>query len=201
VSPALVRVLLSMLEPDPDRRAKAIDPGLERMAREAQGRAQPSASPGPAMYGPEAREARQRAREARREQRRRERDLAWRAQWDEQGPRPGGLSHAMVVLALVVAEIAVMVATRVVVPTVLVALSIVFGKGMRDAARAVAAAGTRATEGIARTRQRLGGRSVEGRVRVSEPDVPSRARVDAGDAEAEEEAAAVDEAGEARRRR
>ena len=101
-------------------------------------------------------------------------------------------------LALLAAEIAVMLATRIVVPLVLTMLSVVFGRGLREAARAVSEAGGRATSGIAGARRRLTGAAPEERVRVA--DAP-RARVDVGEAEAEEEAAAVDEASEARRRR
>jgi tRNA A-37 threonylcarbamoyl transferase component Bud32 len=194
VSPGLVRLLSWMLDPDPDRRAQSIAAGLDGLSRDGQRRAPPFRPPEEPLRGREGREARRRARAEQREQR----QAALRLRLREGTPRATGLIYVVLVLGLVAAEIAVTVATRVVVPLVLTLLSIVFGRGLREAARAVSEAGGRATSGIAGARRRLTGAAPEERVRVA--DAP-RARVDVGEAEAEEEAAAVDEASEARRRR
>src|SRR5439155_8365343 len=70
----------------------------------------------------------------------------WRREW-----RGGAVPWFIVVLvglALTIAQLAVLIATRVVVPTVLVLLSLVLGRRLRDAARAVSEAGARAHDAM-----------------------------------------------------
>ncbi len=73
---------------------------------------------------------------------------AWRAPW---------FIIVAFTLALVVAQIAVTIALRVAVPMVLVMLSIVFGAGLRRAARNVSGAGREAGDAIRRAREVVGG--------------------------------------------
>jgi Protein kinase domain len=90
-------------------------------------------------------------------------------------------------VALVVAQLAVTLALRVAVPIMLVLLSIVFGAGLRRAARNVAGAGKEAGDAIRRARDVVGGDgrgddgvrvdSVDERVRVREEEDEHRARV------------------------
>jgi hypothetical protein len=100
---------------------------------------------------------------------------AWRAPW---------FIIFAFTLALVVAQIAVTLALRVAVPLVLLLLSVLFGAGLRRAAKNVAGAGKEADDAIRRAREVVGGeagrdvgiRVEDDRMRVPE-DVDRRARV------------------------
>jgi serine/threonine protein kinase len=100
---------------------------------------------------------------------------AWRAPW---------LIILVFTIALLVAQLAVTLALRVVVPTVLVLLSILFGAGLRRAARGVSGAGREAGKAIGRARGVVAGRQ-EGAIRVS-TDEAERARVRAEDSDDDE---------------
>jgi hypothetical protein len=95
----------------------------------------------------------------------------WRAPW---------LFVVIFTIALLVAQLAVTLALRVVVPTVLVILSILFGAGLRRAARGVSGAGQEAGDALGRARGILAGRQRnDDQIRVSA--VEDRARVRADD--------------------
>jgi serine/threonine protein kinase len=183
VSPALVRLLGTMLEPDPDKRAQSLGPGLATLGE-------------PAPRPRDRPEPRRPAREDRRDERR-ERHLARREPRHGSGGLVPGLVFAVVMLSLTIAEIAVMLALRVAVPLLLTMLSLVFGKGLRRAAERVAASGKTAATSIRRIRDglRVPEREIGARVVDGAPGL----RVDPGDAEAEQEAA-EDEAAAAERR-
>jgi tRNA A-37 threonylcarbamoyl transferase component Bud32 len=197
VSPDLVRALGAMLVPDPDQRAPTIEAALDGVR-------------GPATIPPydsagqkQRRELRRLARDARQEERRRR-----RAARRPLGPLPG-LILIIVLLALTVAQIAVGLALRVVVPTVLTILSLFFGAGLRRAAESTREAGRVAHAAIRRAQKSLDRSAPEPGVRVAEPEpapepVPQAriAQDDDGDEDADEEAEeeARDDA-KARRRR
>jgi len=198
VSPALVRALSAMLVPDPDARAKEIAPLLSGL--EGRGRSSGAASEPPAREalrrGHEGREGRHALRrlerEARHEERRQRREAARRE-------RPPAMLPALVLLvvllALTVAEIAVTLALRVAVPTVLTILSIFFGEGLRRAAANTRTAGKVAAAAIGRTRRALARDPSTPPVRVEVAGAPDpRIRVEARDTEAAENEAAEDEA-------
>jgi hypothetical protein len=183
VSPAMVRLLGTLLEPDPDKRAQSLGPGLATLGR----------APEPERKRP-SREDRHAQRHAERDRRRAERDAYREARLAgrERDPLPG-IVLMLVTFGLIVAEIAVTVALRVIVPVVLTVLSVVFGKGMRRAADTVSDAGKRATAAIRRTR------ADEVRIRVEQEAEAPRLRIGATGADDEEEAA-EDEAAAAEKR-
>jgi tRNA A-37 threonylcarbamoyl transferase component Bud32 len=253
-SPALVRALEAMLEPDPDRRASRIGPLVESL-RSAAPNPTPSAKPsspraakdtrrgleqdferdieeavhhieqGFSRLGEEwrreaqkdkwtrkaekaARKVERKAeRDARRHERRAER-FAHRAEaWNRTGP-PEGLPQpiaGLFLLGLMIAQIAVMVALRVVVPVLLTVLSVFFGKGMRNAAKRVFEAGKTAHEAMERAKGVIRSQVQEapGGARIAEQpeENPARtkARIATDEAEApdEDEARAEEEAAEA----
>ncbi len=176
-SDRMIRVLEKMLEPDPDRRARSIGPLLKELdqPRSSGARGRPARPPAP--WEPEwrerferemqqwnshyqgkharrqaRREARWARREAKREARRRERGLR-RVPW------PFSMVLAIVFTVVIVL---VSIATQLVVPLVLLALSIVFGRAMREAASTVREAGRSAVEGIHQSRRWLRGNAGEG---------------------------------------
>lgn len=173
VSPALVRALASMLDPDPDVRPASIDPLLAELGRERAGQGTRRAPP-PVAQG------RRRVGEG-------------------EGAEPAGgiggaLVFGVVVLALALAELAVMAALRLLVPLILTALSLIFGARLRDAAARVSRAGKRAGASIARARATVRGQGTRPRVRVDESvGNPRRARVAIDEDAAEHEAEAEQE--------
>jgi hypothetical protein len=105
------------------------------------------------------------ARRAERDERRRVERAARRRQ------RRGRLPWFVVLpvfLALTVAQVAVLLTMRLVVPFVLVLLSLVFGRGLRAAAASVASAGDRARAAMTRAAGAIEGPDEEARVRVDE---------------------------------
>jgi hypothetical protein len=150
----LARMLASMLVPDPDRRASSIDDALARRAR-------------PETPAPTPKSKKQRRREAR-EARRRRRALRRARGWPL-------LPRAVAKLGLLVASIVVWVVVGMVVPVVLMLLSILFGAGLRRAARACANAARRAGGAMGRASAWLSGARAddadeEARVRVADDD-------------------------------
>jgi hypothetical protein len=138
---ALTRTLERMLEPDPERRVGRIE--VPRASRE-ETRGRESRAEG--SYRRDARRAR---REARREARRARREglRPTRHRSSFRGP-VGFLPLFFVLVGLSVARLAVTVALSVVVPTVLVTLSLLFGPALREAARAVTRGGRRAYDAL-----------------------------------------------------
>jgi serine/threonine protein kinase len=194
VSQDLVRALSAMLAPDPDQRAPTIEAALDGVR-------------GPATIPPfdsaghkQRRELRRLARDARQDERRRR-----RAARRSRIPL-GGLILTVVLLALTLAQIAVVLALRVVVPTILTLLSLFFGKGLRRAAANVSDAGRIAVAAIARAQNSLRGIEPEPGVRVAEP-APAPRRIardedeDEDDDDEEAENEARDDDAKARRRR
>ncbi len=200
VDPTLRRTLAAMLEPDPDRRVAAV-PSLAEPPRPART---------PRASAPRARDARTAAREAARDAR----EAAWEARRvareaklearalrrRERAERRAGLRgpipfpiRLMFVLGLAVAQVAVAVALRALVPVLLVTLSLFFGSKLRVAARRVGEAGARAGAAIARAHGRMYGSGEDPRVRVDagrDEEGAERVRVDDEQAEAEAEARA-----------
>lgn len=214
-SPSIVRALTAMLEPDPDRRATRLRPLLDvgrRETKEAHAKAQKAPQEDPWNFKRDRREQRRQSRELRRQLKRDVRALALEGRRIQRSQRDSGLPGlflAFAILGLSVAELAVLVALRAVVPTMLVILSVFFGKGLRVAAWRVANTGTTAGEALRRAKEAVRGRQaavdaerlrVDPGIRVTAPDDPADTA-----AEAEEERAAEDaedeEAREADRKR
>lgn len=176
VDPGLRDAIAAMVEPDPDRRV-AVIPSVERAApRRGSAKAEPK---------PRGREARRAEREARREERDARRALRRRR---SRGPMPWPI-HLLVTLALVLARVAVVVVVRVFVPLLLTMMSLVFGPKLREAARRVADAGTRASNAMGRAFERVEAEeelaATDVRVRVDDDE---RIRVDQRATQEEEEA-------------
>jgi len=147
----LVETLSQMLAPDPDTRPSRIAPLLERFARRDRDREEPSRDKDERSRRIE-RELRKSVRKAEKWQRRTERSRARDERRSRRGVRVPWPIQLAVTLALALASVGVALALRVVVPTVLFLLSIVFGRGMRDAARRVSDAGRRASDAMHRAR-------------------------------------------------
>jgi hypothetical protein len=182
-SERMIGVLERMLEPDPDRRASSITPllpQLEGRSQESRARASTSSAPprkdwqqAPRSVPPWdaqwrahfEREMQQWAGHYEQKYSRRQarRDARWAKRQAKREARRRTRGGAMVpwpfsfVLAVLftVSIVLVSFATQLVVPLVLIALSIVFGRSMRDAADTVREAGKSALEGIHRSRQWL----------------------------------------------
>lgn len=113
---------------------------------------------------------------------------------------------AFLIFGLMVAQLAVIVALRAVVPSVLLALSVLFGKQLREAAANVRAAGHRAHASMEQAKRVIRGKT-EGALPplgVDFPDEPVRVRVvenEPTDVAAEEELAAEEEAAEVAKQR
>jgi serine/threonine protein kinase len=193
ISQDLVRALGAMLVPDPDQRAPTIEAALDGVR-------------GPATIPPfdeaghrQRRDLRRMARDARQDERRRRR-AARRSR-----ARLPGLLLTIVLLALTFAQIAVFLALRAVVPTVLTLLSLFFGEGLRRAAANTRQAGRIAVAAIGRVQDSLRGVDREPGVRVAEPEPEPRARIapdehDEEDDDQEAEDEARDAEAKARRR-
>jgi len=185
--------LRRMLEVDPDRRPTRIGPLLDG------GRSRHDAPDWGRDLGRQLREdieqkvrekVERAARHAERSERRGQRHAEERARRREQrgagrGPRrgrgPPPFVWLFLVLGLLVAQIVVAVTLRFVVPLVLVILSVVFGRGLRNAAGGVARAGNRANGSMNDALRRVSGRSQgssDVRRRVAETDADGRVRVD-----------------------
>ncbi len=194
-SPALASAIAAMLEPDPDRRAKAVGPLLRKRPHEVPGNEPPSRSERKAQRRWEKQE-RRRAREARRldvlEHPERYRDV--------RDPLLLGPFLWIALVGLSLAQLVVMLALRVFVPTLLGILSVIFGKGLVTAARAVVEAGRRADAALDRAKGFLQGRNRDIGVRFVDPklgqriDVPSQEAPNQStiDAEFEAEIEALD---------
>ena len=198
--PELVDLLSRMLEPDPDRRLVAIGPSLRWSGDRTVGRPPWEAARfGGGFSRQEARtfarqvrqEARAFARQVRREARERTKD-ARRQGWQKH--EPGELPWPLVVLftvGLTIAQIAVFVALRGVVPMVLLLL------GLRPAALAVREAGKAAIGAIGWARTKVLSHNEAHRARFDDQiatTAPPKARVEipADDQVAVDEAADIE---------
>jgi hypothetical protein len=161
-SDRMIAVLEKMLEPDPDRRAGSIAPLLKMLDTRSSARGRSTrreAAPWEAEWREEFEREMQRwstrhqrkqaRREARREAHRARREARRRARGARVVPWPFSM---LLALMFVVSIILVSFATQLVVPLVLLALSVVFGRPMREAAEAVREAGRSAVEGLHRSR-------------------------------------------------
>jgi tRNA A-37 threonylcarbamoyl transferase component Bud32 len=252
-SPALLRVLSSMLEPDPDRRASRLSPLLSGLGPAPEAREQKREQRREQRHEPKREErgrvrarsgigkefedvvsrvieegvahieeelSRKERKSERKAQRKRERyerraeRAERRAERRTHAGRPPelpGLMVAFLLFGLTVAQIAVIVSLRAIVPAVLTMLSAFFGKGLREAASRTSEAGKLANDNILRAKDVVRGRAApEGaRIEVREVDRPAaqrRVRIadeSDPDREAEEERLAEEEAeqsGRAKRR-
>ena len=138
VSTALRRVLEAMLEPDPDRRAPRIAPLLAQLG-EAEAEA-PRVEPIPPPRSAPPPGSRERAGD--------ERDG-----WDHAASwLPGPLLFVMA-LGISLAQVAVAMALRVLIPVLFTILSVVFGKSWRQAGSTVSNAGKVAIRAMGRARE------------------------------------------------
>jgi hypothetical protein len=143
-------------------------------------------------------EQRRDSRELRRQMKRDMRALVRQGRRIERGRERAaipGIFLLVMVLGLSVAQLAVLIALRMVVPTVLVILSVFFGKGMRASAWRVATAGKTADESLRRAKDFVRGRKADAdpaRVRV-DPGIRIKAPDEPVDAAAEDERAAEEE--------
>jgi hypothetical protein len=168
VGPSLVAALSRMLEPDPDKRATSIGPLLDAPKERARERAST----------PDRRGVRRAAKRARKAAKEAKRDARRGLRREESLP---GIVRLVFHLGLAIAGIAVSIALQVVVPLVLTLLSLVFGPGLRRAARSVRQAGAEAARAIAESQHAVD------RVRVPAPAAPPpRVRVAAPSRETDE---------------
>lgn len=178
VSRAMIKALSAMLEPDPDKRPARLAPllaGFERASSDAK----PSSEP-PRPTKRERKAERELEREQRREQRR-EAHL-------HRLSRIPGLIIFLMILGLTIAEVAVALTLRVMLPLLFSIVSLAFGKSWRTAAANMSRAGVVAGEAIRRARSALETSDHEEQigVRVVEVDgVPSDAAREADRAAAE----------------
>jgi hypothetical protein len=200
----LARALARMLDPDPDTRPSRLAPLLDELRGARGGRGREAHAEEPRRSAHESRrEAREAFREARRERRERRREERFRKGAPDFARVPPILV-ALAILGMSIAQLVLILVLRVKVPIVLTVLSVVFGKGLRNAAREVAEAGRSVGEAIerAKTMLRDGARGEARRQRVAVPAEapPERVRVadpgayDEAELAAEEEARAEEEA-------
>ncbi len=189
--PDLAQVLARLLEPDPDRRPARIAPLLAALATAAPParRAAPeherevdgAAAAAPALSKRERKRERKRQKKRDKElekaRGRREREARRRRAAERAGEGVPPFVLPFVLFGLSVARIAVNVTLRAVVPAVLVALSVVFGEGLRRAARAVREAGAVSDRALARATRHVMGRRAD-----EAPPVGPRIEASAGDA-------------------
>jgi hypothetical protein len=200
-SDRMIRVLEKMLEPDPDRRASSIGPLLAELdgRPSSESRRRPGRRPEP--WEAEWRQqfeqqmqqwsshyqrkyARKQARRDERQARRDERHAQRRARRRERGlgrvPWPFSM---LLAILFPLAIVLVSVATQLVVPVVLMALSVVFGSALREAADTVRESGKTAVGELLRSREWLRGQGAtpaegdEPRARVEGDDPAPRERV------------------------
>lgn len=196
VSPGLVKALSALLEPDPEKRAPRITTALR--ASRADKRSEPPPEPTPPMSRRERRrfekQARRETREAYRAARRKAREANNQAvQAHLLGP-----FLWLLLIGLNIGQVALFLALRIFVPTLLGVLSVVFGKGLLEASRAVVEAGKRANASMARAKAFFRGEievvDAEG-ARIAEEQQKLRIHEErASEAEWEAEAAAEAEA-------
>jgi hypothetical protein len=184
-SERLVGVLEKMLDPDPDRRAGRIAPLLARFA-----------APAVILRGAgedrrgryDDRLERRKARRAARRADRAARAARWQARRIGSRPFPFSL---VITLLFLLAILGVSIATRVIVPIVLTALSLFFARrALLSSIDRVRRAGHRAVDTMDRLRRAAADepRTSSPRVRVDHENAPSGTRVDLGDeTEAEED--------------
>ena len=153
----IIRALTAMLQPDPDRRADSIDDVLAflRPPRVASERPKPIASEPPGeLTRNQKRKLRQQRRRQEREARRKKREAA-------RARRAPFVPRLFAKLGLLVALVAVWIAVGVVTPLVLLALSLVFGKALRRAAKACVRSARRAQAALGRASDWLSGHRAE----------------------------------------
>jgi hypothetical protein len=185
-SEGLVSALAKMLEPDPERRAARVE--IPREARSSRSPSWDASRDREPWDRYAVRLARKEARRARRNARRARRATGRdRKSW----PIP---FLFVVLVGLAIARVAVSVVMLAVVPLALGLLSLVFGRGLRHAARRVSGAGERAYDAL--NRAAAGGplEPSEAKVRVESAGDVRDARARVSDGESEDEA--WDEAGE-----
>jgi serine/threonine protein kinase len=148
-SEGLVSALARMLDPDPDRRASRVElPQESRVSRDMR----------------RDRDVTRRARkEARRQARRERRAQRWQRRRRRHPPVP---ILFVMLLALALARVVVSLVMFVAVPLLLGLLSLVFGRGLREAAQRVRVAGGRAYDALDRAAQHQQGDPDDARVRV-----------------------------------
>jgi serine/threonine protein kinase len=172
---SLVRALSSMLVPDPDRRIGSVDEALALLRLARCELARPRAKDAEPLTRKDKRTAKRERKRAAREDKARRRALA-------RTRRPPFLPRTFAKLGLLIAMLAVWIAVGLVVPSVLVALSLLFGAALRRAAHANVRAARRAQSRLNDAWSWLSGERPESaeppRVRVpSGLDEVQRARV------------------------
>ena len=182
-SPKMVRVLSSMLSPDPDQRATRLGPLVEQLERRDTKRVDEHDTRHDTRGRHETREERRDRRLAQEEERqlrrRRERENwkrrrdEWRAQHGRRAPL---LVRIIVPLALLAAQLVVTAALRVIIPMVLTILSLFFGRKLQRAADRVGIAGERAVRAIGQARDWVAGedRPSEQGVHIMQSDEEKR---------------------------
>lgn len=177
VSPAMVAALSAMLDPNPDTRAARVEPLLASLP------ASSSPPPAPPPAGParsrredvrsdaryDRRDEKRARKEERREQKRAEREGRYegrdarrvmsldrsrsRSSTTRRGPLFPPPLGPLFLVGLSLAQVAVTLALGVFVPILFTILSVVFGKGMREAGRTTRSAGKVAVEAMERAKE------------------------------------------------
>lgn len=220
LDPDLVSLFRHMLDPDPDCRVAGYGPLLDAIEKRAanatasrgshasrpsqasssseraRGRASAKVPPWPHHASDDPRSARRHAREVRKQMKREMRAHHREGRRIERGHHHGGppaIILSLLLLGLFVAQIAVLIALRMIVPTLFFVLSVVFGRGMRDAARTVARAGRHAGRALEHAKDflRNGGAADDHERRLDpederDADLDAEARADAETREAAE---------------
>lgn len=174
-NPALLAALAAMLEPDPDKRAARVEPLLAGFAKEPVGEVKAPTSDGARgekrerdergpgkrkEKGKGKREERRSAREARKEEQRAEREAKRAAAFDRRmmqrsGPAIPPPLVPLLLIGLTLGQVAVTLALGVFVPTLFGVLSVVFGKGMREAGRTTRDAGKVAVLAMGKAKEQI----------------------------------------------
>jgi hypothetical protein len=145
-----------MLQPDPDRRADTIDDVLAFLRPPARSKRPERTASEPA--GELTRNQKRKLRQERRRQEREERRKKRAAAYARRAPL---VPRIFAKLGLLVALVAVWIAVGIVTPLVLYALSLVFGKALRRAAKACVRSARRAQAALGRASDWLSGHRAE----------------------------------------
>lgn len=194
------------LEHDIEEAVHHIEEGFSRL--EEQWKREARKDKGTRKVEKAARKAERRAeRDARRAERRGERFTRRAEAWNRMGPSPGLPQPVagLFLLGLTLAQVAVAIAVRALVPALLTILSVIFGKSLRNASTRVYEAGTRAHEAMERAKALIrtqvegttGGARIAAQPEEEPPGPKARIAVDEAETSDEDEAQAEEEAAEA----
>jgi hypothetical protein len=162
--PSLRRLLIRLLDPNPDKRAAAIAPLLQQ------------AGPAPEEGPPSSDRGRRRPRRDRDDSDRPPRPQTGQAKVHAPALRLPWLITLVATMGLLIARIGITLSLRVAVPIVLTMLSLVFGRALRRAAKRVTHAGKRAGDTLKRAQGKVRAHSLPGTWEHDAEKKPGRRR-------------------------